>query len=68
MNITRNAKRYVEILCKCVDACMPAPTVELTVNDEVLDIIREQRMARNAVNQEETQSEQALFPPTLTRR
>jgi DNA replication licensing factor MCM7 len=68
LNVTRNAKRYVEILCKCVDACMPAPTVELTVDDEVLDVIREQRASRNAANQEETQSEQTLFPPTLTRR
>jgi hypothetical protein len=47
---------------------MPQPTVELTVDDEVLDVIRAQRTARNALNQEETQSEQTMFPPTLTRR
>ena len=67
-NITKNAKRYVEILCRCVDSLIPPPTVELTVEDEVLDVIRAQRRQRNLLNQEETQSEQNLFPPTLTRR
>jgi hypothetical protein len=47
---------------------MPAPTVENNVNDEVLDVIRAQRRQRNILNQEETQSDQNLFPPTLTRR
>lgn len=47
---------------------MPAPTVENTFQDEVLDVIRAQRRQRNLLNQEETQSEQNLFPPTLTRR
>jgi hypothetical protein len=47
---------------------MPPPTVETTIQDEVLDVIRAQRRQRNLLNQEETQSEQNLFPPTLTRR
>lgn len=47
---------------------MPPPTVEPTVQDEVLDVIRAQRRQRNLLNQEETQSEETLFPPTLTRR
>jgi DNA replication licensing factor MCM7 len=68
LNITRNAKRYIELFCKCVDAIMPAPTVENNVQDEVLDVIRAQRRQRNLLNQEETQSDQNLFPPTLTRR
>ena len=68
LSITQNAKRYVELFCKCVDGLMPAPTVENTIEDEVLDVIRAQRRQRNLLNQEETQSDQSLFPPTLTRR
>jgi len=47
---------------------MPPPTVENTMEDEVLDVIRAQRRQRNILNQEETQSDENLFPPTLTRR
>ena len=47
---------------------MPPATIENSVQDEVLDVIRAQRRQRNLINQEETQSEQNLFPPTLTRR
>jgi len=47
---------------------MPHPTVENTIEDEVLDVIRSQRRQRNLLNQEESQSDQNLFPPTLTRR
>lgn len=47
---------------------MPPSTVENMVEDEVLDVIRAQRRQRNLLNREDTQSEQNLFPPTLTRR
>jgi hypothetical protein len=47
---------------------MPAPTVENTIQDDVLDVIHAQRIQRNLLNQEETQREEKLFPPTLTRR
>ncbi|KAN0064151.1 DNA replication licensing factor MCM7 [Thecaphora frezii] len=70
--IRNNAKRYIDLFCECVDREMPNPDKDISHKDDVLDVIRHQRMERNArtvEGQQETQDDEAdVFPPVLLRR
>ncbi|KAH8657561.1 MCM2/3/5 family-domain-containing protein [Tricladium varicosporioides] len=73
-SIETNAKHYLNIMAKAVDANMPDPTREINYKDDVLDVLMSQRTARNAAvmrqQQEQTDpdTEPDLFPAELTRR
>ncbi|EJD53171.1 MCM-domain-containing protein [Auricularia subglabra TFB-10046 SS5] len=63
--IRGNARRYTQLFCEVVDMIMPAPTRELSEQDDVIDIIIHQRALLAAQHQEENT---ASFPPQLMRR
>lgn len=70
-SIRGNAKHYIDLFCEVVDRLMPDPDRDISDKDDVLDVIRHQRLERNAVNEqnEENAGEQPeLFPPALLRR
>ncbi|KAK6613783.1 MCM2/3/5 family protein [Botrytis cinerea] len=73
-SIETNAKHYLDILSKAVDAVMPQPTREINYKDDVLDVLMSQRTARNnalrraAAEQSDITVEPELFPAELTRR
>ena len=69
--IQSNTKRYLNLFCEVIDRIMPDPDRDISEKDDVLDVIRHQRLERNAMNeqQEESMGEVAeVFPPTLLRR
>jgi DNA replication licensing factor MCM7 len=74
-SIQENTAHYLDIFSRAIDAVLPAPTVDNTFNDDVLDIIVTQRRSRN-VAAESRQEEGAApldgqiqyFPAQLTRR
>ena len=70
-SIQANTKRYVNLFCDVIDRIMPDPSRDISDKDDVLDVIRHQRLERNALNEqhEESMGEVAeTFPPTLLRR
>ncbi|PMD39551.1 MCM-domain-containing protein [Hyaloscypha variabilis F] len=73
-SIEANAKHYLDIFAKAVDAAMPDPTREINFKDDVLDVLMSQRTARNnallraAAEQTDPTVEPELFPAELTRR
>lgn len=73
-SIETNAKHYLDILSRAVDAVMPQPTREINYKDDVLDVLMSQRTARNnalrraAAEQSDITVEPELFPAELTRR
>ncbi|KAL9937228.1 hypothetical protein V8E36_003637 [Tilletia maclaganii] len=77
--ITANARRYVDLFYECIDAEMPPPTRDISLKDDVLDVIMHQRRERNARAAQEAgggaaeeggagQEDEAPFPPMLLRR
>ncbi|KAH8884429.1 MCM2/3/5 family protein [Thozetella sp. PMI_491] len=73
-SIEINAKRYVEILSRAVDAKLPAPSSDVSFKDDVLDVLMARREARNREQQlaAEVTGDASLlhdqFPAHLTRR
>ncbi|RDL40033.1 DNA helicase [Venustampulla echinocandica] len=73
-SIETNAKHYLDIMAKAVDAIMPEPTRDINYKDDVLDTLMTQRTARNnalmraAADQTDLTVEPELFPAELTRR
>ena len=70
-SIQGNTKRYTNLFCDVVDSLLPPPDRDISDKDDVLDVIRHQRMERNVQNEqaEENAGEVAeVFPPTLLRR
>ncbi|KIS65701.1 putative mini-chromosome maintenance complex protein 7 [Mycosarcoma maydis] len=77
--IRNNAKRYLDLFCECVDALVPEPSKDISHKDDVLDVIRHQRMERNARTVESAEdaddggverqdASESMFPPVLLRR
>lgn len=78
-SIKNNAKTYSSLFCECVDKLVPEPSKDISHKDDVLDVIRHQRMERNArtvasaedPNEVGVAPEDAsdnVFPPVLLRR
>jgi DNA replication licensing factor MCM7 len=65
MNITRNARRYIDIISEVIDELMPPPTIDVSEKDDVMELIMEQRQKRNM---ELGRDDSDKFPPSLTRR
>ena len=66
--IQSNTKRYLNLFCEVIDRMMPDPDRDISEKDDVLDVIRHQRLERNAMNeqQEESMGEVAeVFPLSL---
>ncbi|KAJ9052149.1 DNA replication licensing factor MCM7 [Entomophthora muscae] len=63
--ISRNAKTYIELFAYTFDQLLPASTVNISVKDDVVDVIMFQRMQRNGAAGAD---EAPAFPPLLTRR
>ena len=77
--IRNNAKRYLDLFCECVDKLVPEPSKDISHKDDVLDVIRHQRMERNARTVESAEdpndagvapedASDNVFPPVLLRR
>ena len=69
--IRGNARHYVDLFYEVIDRLMPDPDRDISDKDDVLDVIRHQRLQRNAVTeeQEETAGDVPdVFPPALLRR
>ncbi|SPC68133.1 probable DNA replication licensing factor [Ustilago sp. UG-2017b] len=77
--IRHNAKRYLDLFCECVDKLVPEPSKDISHKDDVLDVIRHQRMERNARTVESAEdrndagvapedASENIFPPVLLRR
>lgn len=70
-SIRGNARHYVDLFCEVVDKLMPDPDKDISEKDDVLDVIRHQRLERNAVNEESEENGGAptdMFPASLLRR
>ncbi|PWZ00443.1 putative DNA replication licensing factor [Testicularia cyperi] len=75
-SIRNNAKRYLDLFSECVDKVMPPPSKDISHKDDVLDVIRHQRLERNARTIEnaenpaiaEDDASENIFPPVLLRR
>lgn len=65
LHMSRNARRYIDIVSEVIDNLMPPPTKDVSDKDDVTELIMEQRRKRN---QEAGREEADQFPPTLTRR
>lgn len=64
-SIEANARRYVNLFCEAVDEIMPPATVPPSDQDDVIDVILQQR----ALLMEQNQGENVpTFPPQLMRR
>ncbi|KAL0066507.1 DNA replication licensing factor MCM7 [Marasmius tenuissimus] len=46
--IRQNTRRYVTLFSDVIDTLMPAPTKDITEQDEVIDVVLHQRRERNA--------------------
>ncbi|CDS01270.1 probable DNA replication licensing factor [Sporisorium scitamineum] len=77
--IRNNAKRYLDLFCECVDKLVPEPSKDISHKDDVLDVIRHQRMERNVRTVESAEdpndagaapedASDNVFPPVLLRR
>jgi DNA replication licensing factor MCM7 len=75
--ICKNSARYIELFSQIVDELMPQSTVDITYEDEVLEVLlhsrrqRNERMRQRAETGEETADSlnpEDMFPPQLTRR
>ncbi len=77
--IRNNAKRYLDLFSECVDKLVPEPSKDISHKDDVLDVIRHQRMERNARTVESAEdmndagvapedASDNVFPPVLLRR
>ncbi|KAJ1981397.1 DNA replication licensing factor MCM7 [Dimargaris xerosporica] len=71
-NIQINTKRYVDLFSRAIDALMPTPTVDISYEDDVIDVILYQRRQRELAAQSNLDSapgqETQQYPPILTRR
>ncbi|RKP38434.1 MCM N-terminal domain-containing protein, partial [Dimargaris cristalligena] len=76
-NIMANTKRYVDLFSQAIDSLMPAPTVDISYEDDVIDVILYQRRQRELVAQSnaaatgsmyESGAADTQYPPMLTRR
>lgn len=65
LSVMRNTRRYVQLFSEVVDELMPTPTVDISNDDDVLDVILHQRTEKT---QENEQQDLAGFPPQLLRR
>lgn len=78
--IVKNSFRFLELFSQIVDDLMPQPSIEITYEDEVLEVLLQARRERNErmrqrtteggednTNSNETNPED-MFPPQLTRR
>ncbi|CCH57859.1 hypothetical protein TBLA_0A00580 [Henningerozyma blattae CBS 6284] len=45
--IQENAKHFIELFCKAIDDYMPLPTKDINYQDDVIDVILNQRRLRN---------------------
>ncbi|KAL3235349.1 DNA replication licensing factor MCM7 [Nakaseomyces bracarensis] len=45
--IQKNANHFIELFSRCIDSVMPLPTKEISYQDDVLDVILNQRRLRN---------------------
>lgn len=52
-------------MSEVIDDLMPAPTIDVTDKEDVMELIMEQRRKRN---EEAGREETDKFPPALTRR
>ena len=69
--IQGNTRRYVNLCSEVIDQILPDPDRDISDKDDVLDVIRHQRLERNELNEqrEESAGEVAdVFPPVLLRR
>lgn len=77
--VRNNAKRYLDLFCECVDKLIPEPSKDISHKDDVLDVIRHQRIERNARTVESAENptesgvppedaSENIFPPVLLRR
>ncbi|CDZ97334.1 mcm-domain-containing protein [Phaffia rhodozyma] len=65
LNISRNARRYIDLISEVIDSLMPEPTIDVSSQSDVAELIMEQRKKRN---EEMGRDEADKFPPSLTRR
>jgi hypothetical protein len=63
--IQTNVRRYHDIFQDEIDKYIPAPTIELDHENDVLDVISQHRRDKN---QESLPEERTIYPPSLTRR
>ena len=50
--IQSNTKRYLNLFCEVIDRMMPDPDRDISEKDDVLDVIRHQRLERNELNEQ----------------
>ncbi|KAJ1925391.1 DNA replication licensing factor MCM7 [Tieghemiomyces parasiticus] len=70
-NITANTKRYVELFSQAIDALIPPSTVDISYEDDVIDVVLYQRRQRELAAQASADgagSTEAQYPALLTRR
>ncbi|CCG80809.1 MCM complex subunit Mcm7 [Taphrina deformans PYCC 5710] len=71
-DIISNTKTYCGVICRAIDESLPAPSVDLGDEEEVIDVIMHQRRIRNAALHAEsnnaTMPTEHLFPADLIRR
>ncbi|KIO19909.1 hypothetical protein M407DRAFT_82167 [Tulasnella calospora MUT 4182] len=65
--IRGNTRRYTQLFCEVVDSIIPQPTVDISMEEDPLDVILHQRREQQAQSQAEN-PEAAPFPPELMRR
>ncbi|KAG9012555.1 Mcm2-7 hexameric complex component [Tulasnella sp. 427] len=66
-SIRGNTRRYTQLFCEVVDSIMPNPTVDISMEEDPLDVILHQRREQQAQSQAEN-PEAPAFPPELMRR
>ncbi|PKI83574.1 DNA helicase [Malassezia vespertilionis] len=69
--IRGNARQYLNLFYEVVDKLMPSPDRDISDKDDVLDVIRHQRLERNVVNEEHDENAGEvpdIFPTSLLRR
>ncbi|KAJ1650808.1 DNA replication licensing factor MCM7 [Dispira simplex] len=69
--IQTNTKRYVDLFSRAIDDLLPPPTVDISYEDDVIDVILYQRRQRELAaraNREEGSPVETHYPPSLTRR
>ncbi|RUP50978.1 MCM2/3/5 family-domain-containing protein [Jimgerdemannia flammicorona] len=64
-NIQYNTKRYIDLFANAIDNLLPSPTVDITSEDDVLDVIMHQRKQHDEARGNDTETG---FPTSLTRR
>ncbi|KAG8937429.1 Mcm2-7 hexameric complex component, partial [Tulasnella sp. 408] len=66
-SIRGNTRRYTQLFCEVVDSIIPPPTVDISMEEDPLDVILHQRREQQAQSQAEN-PEAPPFPPELMRR